>query len=220
MIYAGGDDAALVGELDALEYVGKIAMYAEKWGFTTAIGIKIDEPQLPIYYAWTEVNERLKKAKRDREQSIAVVITDPVEISFNAKELSNLYSIASPEHLEKEEAKRLLRVVYTKLFQAHLLTQSKTSQIQNRSSNKLSPDIRRELTRTLIELAYILNRRGDDAQQVIDVIKTISGLNISPEQLPTLYNNLVKQDQETINKLRTAIFGIYLIHLREKKTKE
>jgi len=201
VIYAGGDDLALAGGLAALKYASQTARYAERWGFRTAMGIKIDDPHVPIYYAWGEADARLKKAKtRGRDRNIAVVVTEPVEIWIDAEKLGNLYDYAEVDKLAgEEETKRLTRIIYNQLLKMY------TAATQNH---------KKELAKATIELAYVLNRRGEDPQPAIRLVRRLSDLDIAPDNLPKLYNKLAKTDEETLEKLRTAILGLYLLHLK------
>ncbi len=203
VIYAGGDDLALAGGLTALKYASQTAKYAERWGFRTAVGIKIDDPHVPIYYAWGEADIRLKKAKRyGRDRSIAVVVTEPVEMWIGVEKLGNLYDYAAVDELAgEEETGRLTRIIYNQLFKMY------TAASQND---------KKELAKATIELAYILNRRGEDAHRAAQLIRRLSDLDITPDNLTKLYDKLAKADEEALEKLRTAILGLYLLHLKLK----
>jgi CRISPR-associated protein Csm1 len=217
VVYAGGDDLTLAGDLSALKYIAKVAEYAERWGFRTAVGLKIDDPYLPIYYAWTEAERRLRVAKRDKGVSLAVLVTEPVEIALDAKTLGQLYDKTDPELLEEEEVGRLTRIVYLHLFKIYRAI----SLHRPGQGTGLPLQTQRELAKTFIELAYVLNRRGDRARDsAIRIVRQLSDLDISPSNLPRLYAK-IKEDarEEVAEKLRTALIGLYLLHLR-KKAKE
>jgi CRISPR-associated protein Csm1 len=217
VVYAGGDDLTLAGDLSALKYIAKVAEYAERWGFRTAVGLKIDDPYLPIYYAWTEAERRLRVAKRDKGRSLAVLVTEPVEIALDAKTLGQLYDKTDPELLEEEEVGRLTRIVYLHLFKIYRAT----SLHRPSRGTGLPLQTQRELAKTFIELTYVLNRREDRARDsAIRIVKQLSDLDISPSNLPRLYAEM-KGDalEEVAEKLRTALIGLYLLHLR-KKAKE
>jgi CRISPR-associated protein Csm1 len=217
VVYAGGDDLTLAGDLSALKYIAKVAEYAERWGFRTAVGLKIDDPYLPIYYAWTETERRLRVAKRDKGISLAVLVTEPVEIALDAKTLGQLYDKTDPELLEEEEVGRLTRIVYLHLFKIYRAI----SLHRHGQGTGLPLQTQRELAKTFIELAYVLNRRGDRARDsAIRIVRRLSDLDISPGNLPRLYAK-IKRDalEEVAEKLRTALIGLYLLHLR-KKVKE
>ncbi len=215
--YAGGDDLTLAGDLSALKYIAKVAEYAERWGFRTAVGLKIDDPYLPIYYAWTEADRRLRVAKRDRGRSMAVLVTEPVEIALDAKTLGQLYDKTDPELLEEEEVGRLTRIVYLHLFKIYRAI----SLHRPGRGTGLPLQTQRELAKTFIELAYVLNRREDRARDsAIRIVRRLSDLDISPGNLPRLYAK-IRGDalEEVAEKLRAALIGLYLLHLR-KKAKE
>ncbi len=215
VMYAGGDDLTLAGDLSALKYIAKVAEYAERWGFRTAVGLKIDEPYLPIYYAWTETERRLRVAKRDKGRSLAVLVTEPVEIALDAKMLGQLYDKTDPELLEEEEVGRLTRIVYLHLFKMY-----RTISLHRPSRGTGSPlQTQRELAKTFIELAYVLNRRGDRARDsAIRIVRRLSDLDISPGNLPRLYAKIKGGAlEEVAEKLRTALIGLYLLHLRKRE---
>ena len=217
VVYAGGDDLTLAGDLSALKYIAKVAEYAERWGFRTAVGLKIDDPYLPIYYAWTEAERRLRVAKRDKGRSLAVLVTEPVEIALDAKTLGQLYDKTDPELLEEEEVGRLTRIVYLHLFKIYRAI----SLHRPGQGTGLPLQTQRELAKTFIELTYVLNRREDQARDsAIRIVKQLSDLDISPSNLPILYAKIKGGTlEEVAEKLRTALIGLYLLHLR-KKAKE
>ncbi|NAZ32949.1 MAG: type III-A CRISPR-associated protein Cas10/Csm1 [Pyrobaculum sp.] len=217
VVYAGGDDLTLAGDLSALKYIAKVAEYAERWGFRTAVGLKIDDPYLPIYYAWTEAERRLRVAKRDRGRSLAVLVTEPVEITLDAKTLGQLYDKTDPELLEEEEVGRLTRIVYLHLFKIYrAISLHRTGR-----GTGLPLQTQRELAKTFIELTYVLNRREDRARDsAIRIVRQLSDIDISPSNLPRLYAKIKEGAREEVaEKLRTALIGLYLLHLR-KKAKE
>jgi CRISPR-associated protein Csm1 len=216
VVYAGGDDLTLAGDLSALKYIAKVAEYAERWGFRTAVGLKIDDPHLPIYYAWTEAERRLRVAKRDKGRSLAVLVTEPVEIALDAKTLGQLYDKTDPGLLE-EEVGRLTRIVYLQLFKIYrAISLHRTGR-----GTGLPLQTQRELAKTFIELAYVLNRREDQARDsAIRIVRQLSDLDISPSNLPKLYAKIKEGAlEEVAEKLRAALIGLYLLHLR-KKAKE
>jgi len=214
VVYAGGDDLTLAGDLSALKYIAKVAEYAERWGFRTAVGLKIDDPYLPIYYAWTETDRRLRVAKRDRGRNMAVLVTEPVEIALDAKTLGQLYDKTDPELLEEEEMGRLTRIVYLHLFKIYRAI----SLHRPSRGTGLPLQTQRELAKTFIELAYVLNRRGDRARDsAIRIVRRLSDLDISPGNLPRLYAKIKGGAlEEVAEKLRAALIGLYLLHLRKK----
>jgi CRISPR-associated protein Csm1 len=217
VVYAGGDDLTLAGDLSALKYIAKVAEYAERWGFRTAVGLKIDDPYLPIYYAWTETERRLRVAKRDKGISLAVLVTEPVEIALDAKTLGQLYDKTDPELLEEEEVGRLTRIVYLHLFKIYrAISLHRTGR-----GTALPLQTQRELAKTFIELTYVLNRREDQARDsAIWIVRQLSDLDISPSNLPRLHAEMKGDAREEVaEKLRTALIGLYLLHLR-KKAKE
>jgi CRISPR-associated protein Csm1 len=215
VVYAGGDDLTLAGDLSALKYIAKVAEYAERWGFRTAVGLKIDDPYLPIYYAWTETERRLRVAKRDRGRSLVVLVTEPVEIALDAKTLGQLYDKTDPELLEEEEVGRLTRIVYLHLFKIYRAI----SLHRPGRGTGLPLQTQRELAKTFIELAYVLNRRGDQARDsAIRIVRQLSDLDISPSNLPRLYAKIKEGAREEVaEKLRTALIGLYLLHLRKRE---
>jgi CRISPR-associated protein Csm1 len=217
VVYAGGDDLTLAGDLSALKYIAKVAEYAERWGFRTAVGLKIDDPYLPIYYAWTETERRLRVAKRDRGVSLALLVTEPVEIALDAKTLGQLYDKTDPELLEEEEVGRLTRIVYLHLFKIYRAI----SLHRPGRGTGLPLQTQRELAKTFIELTYVLSRREDQARDsAIRIVRQLSDLDISPSNLPRLYAEMKGGAlEEVAEKLRTALIGLYLLHLR-KKAKE
>jgi hypothetical protein len=77
----------------------------------------------------------------------------------------------------------------------------------------------RELAKTFIELAYVLNRRGDRARDsAIRIVRQLSDLDISPNNLPRLYAKIKEGAREEVaEKLRTALIGLYLLHLRKRE---
>jgi CRISPR-associated protein Csm1 len=210
VIYAGGDDLALVGDLSALEYAARVAEYAERWGFRTAAGVVIGDPYLPIYYAWAEADRRLEHiAKRNRDRSMVALVTEPVEIALDAGSLGDLYGRAvSLGEIEEEETRRLIRVVYGQLLKAYAHALSLQRQ--------RSPQVLRELAKTFIELAYVLNRRGDQAKTVENLVSRLAGVDISPDGLPRLYAEISAGSDQAAEKLRRAVFGLYLLHLMRK----
>jgi len=214
VVYAGGDDLTLAGDLSALKYIAKVAEYAERWGFRTAVGLKIDDPYLPIYYAWTEAERRLGLAKRDRGRSMAVLVAEPVEIALDAKTLGQLYDKTDPEQLEEEEVGRLTRIVYLHLFKIYRAT----SLHRPGQGTGLPLQTQRELAKTFIELAYVLNRREDRARDsAIRIVRRLSDLDISPSNLPRLYAEMKGGAREEVaEKLRAALIGLYLLHLRKR----
>jgi CRISPR-associated protein Csm1 len=214
VVYAGGDDLTLAGDLSALKYIAKVAEYAERWGFRTAVGLKIDDPHLPIYYAWTEAERRLRVAKRDKGRSLAVLVTEPVEIALDVKTLGQLYDKTDPELLEEEEVGRLTRIVYLHLFKIYRAI----SLHRPGRGTGLPLQTQRELAKTFIELAYVLNRRGDRARDsAIRIVRQLSDLDISPSNLPKLYAKIKEGAlEEVAEKLRAALIGLYLLHLRKK----
>jgi CRISPR-associated protein Csm1 len=214
VVYAGGDDLTLAGDLSALKYIAKVAEYAERWGFRTAVGLKIDDPYLPIYYAWTEAERRLGLAKRDRGRSMAVLVAEPVEIALDAKTLGQLYDKTDPEQLEEEEVGRLTRIVYLQLFKIYRAT----SLHRSGQGTGLPLQTQRELAKTFIELAYVLNRREDRARDsAIRIVRRLSDLDISPSNLPRLYAEMKGGAREEVaEKLRAALIGLYLLHLRKR----
>jgi len=220
VIYAGGDDLTLAGDLTALRYMARVAEYAERWGFRTAVGVVIGDPYLPIYYAWSETERRLELAKRDRDRSTVVLVTEPVEIALDAKTLGQLYDKTDPELLEEEEVGRLTRIVYLHLFKIYRAI----SLHPPGQGTGLPLQTQRELAKTFIELAYVLNRRGDQARDsAIRIVRQLSDLDISPINLPRLYAKIKGGTwEEVAEKLRAALIGLYLLHLRKKaeRTKE
>jgi len=215
VVYAGGDDLTLAGDLSALKYIAKVVEYAERWGFRTAVGLKIDDPYLPIYYAWTETERRLRVAKRDKGRSLAVLVTEPVEIALDAKTLGQLYDKTDPELLEEEEVGRLTRIVYLHIFKIYRAI----SLHRPGQGTGLPLQTQRELAKTFIELAYVLNRRGDRARDsAIRIVRRLSDLDISPSNLPRLYAKIKEGAREEVaEKLRTALIGLYLLHLRKRE---
>jgi CRISPR-associated protein Csm1 len=215
VIYAGGDDLTLAGDLSALRYMARVAEYAERWGFRTAAGVVIGDPYLPIYYAWTEAERRLELAKRDRDRNMAVLVTEPVEIALDAKTLGQLYDKTDLELLEEEEVGRLTRIVYLHLFKIYrAISLHRTGR-----GTGLPLQTQRELAKTFIELAYVLNRRGDRARDsAIRIVRQLSDLDISPNNLPRLYAKIKEGAREEVaEKLRTALIGLYLLHLRKRE---
>jgi CRISPR-associated protein Csm1 len=215
VIYAGGDDLTLAGDLSALRYMARVAEYAERWGFRTAVGVVIGDPYLPIYYAWTETERRLELAKRDRDKSIAALVTEPVEIALHAKTLGQLYDKTDLELLEEEEVGRLTRIVYLHLFKIYrAISLHRTGR-----GTGLPLQTQRELAKTFIELAYVFNRREDQARDsAIRIVKQLSDLDISPSNLPRLYAKIKEGAREEVaEKLRTALIGLYLLHLRKRE---
>jgi CRISPR-associated protein Csm1 len=210
VIYAGGDDLALAGDLSALEYAARVAEYAERWGFRTAAGVVIGDPYLPIYYAWAEADRRLEHiAKRNRDRSMVALVTEPVEIALDAGSLGDLYGRAvSLGEIEEEETRRLIRAVYGQLLKAYAHALSLQRQ--------RSPQALRELAKTFIELAYVLNRRGDQAKTVGNLVSRLAGVDISPDGLPRLYAETSAGSDQAAEKLRRAVFGLYLLHLMRK----
>jgi CRISPR-associated protein Csm1 len=217
VIYAGGDDLTLAGDLSALRYMARVAEYAERWGFRTAVGVVIGDPYLPIYYAWTEAERRLELAKRDRDRSTVILVTEPVEIALDAKTLGQLYDKTDPELLKEEEVGRLTRIVYLHLFKIYRAI----SLHRPSRGTGLPLQTQRELAKTFIELAYVLNRREDRARDsAIRIVRRLSDLDISPNNLPRLHAEMKRDAREEVaEKLRTALIGLYLLHLR-KKAKE
>jgi len=67
----------------------------------------------------------------------------------------------------------------------------------------------------------VLNRREDRARDsAIRIVRQLSDLDISPSNLPRLYAKIKGGAlEEVAEKLRTALIGLYLLHLR-KKAKE
>jgi len=210
VIYAGGDDLALAGDLSALEYAARVAEYAERWGFRTAAGVVIGDPYLPIYYAWAEADRRLEHiAKRNRDRSMVALVTEPVEIALDAGSLGDLYGRAvSLGEIEEEETRRLIRAVYGQLLKAYAHALSLQRQ--------RSPQALRELAKTFIELAYVLNRRGDQAKTVGNLVSRLAGVDISPDGLPRLYAETSAGSDQAAERLRRAVFGLYLLHLMRK----
>jgi CRISPR-associated protein Csm1 len=210
VIYAGGDDLALAGDLSALEYAARVAEYAERWGFRTAAGVVIGDPYLPIYYAWAEADRRLEHiAKRNRDRSMVALVTEPVEIALDAGSLGDLYGRAvSLGEIEEEETRRLIRAVYGQLLKAYAHALSLQRQ--------RSPQTLRELAKTFIELAYVLNRRGDQAKTVGNLVSRLAGVDISPDGLPRLYAETSAGSDQAAERLRRAVFGLYLLHLMRK----
>jgi CRISPR-associated protein Csm1 len=218
VIYAGGDDLALAGDLSALKYIARVVEYAERWGFRTAVGVKIDEPYLPVYYAWTETDLRLKRAKDyGRDRSIAVVITDPVEIAVDVAELGTIYDCAAPDEIAGEELGRLARIVYLKLFEAY----AQLVALKRGAAGQQRLAACRELARVFVELAYVLNRRMDEegVEEFLDWLKRMSGLDLTPDKLPGVYEVACgKRDGASgvEEMLRKAILGLYLAFLKRR----
>jgi CRISPR-associated protein Csm1 len=220
VIYAGGDDLTLAGDLSALKYIARVVKYAERWGFRTAVGVKIDEPYLPVYYAWTETDLRLKRAKDyGRDKSIAVVITDPVEIAVDVAELGQIYDLAAPDEMAEEKLGRLARIVYLKLFEAY----AQLAALKRGAAAQQRLAACRELARVFVELAYVLNRRvGEEGVgEFLGWLKSVSGLDLTPDKLPGVYEMACGRHSGAgasgvEEMLRRAILGLYLAFLKRK----
>jgi CRISPR-associated protein Csm1 len=218
VVYAGGDDLTLAGDLSALKYIAEVVEYAERWGFRTAVGVKIDEPYLPVYYAWTETDSRLKRAKNyGRDRSIAVVITDPVEIAVDVAELGRIYDLAAPDEIAGEELGRFARIVYLKLFEAY----AQLAALKRGVAEQQRLSACRELARVFVELAYVLNRRMDEegVGEFLGWLKRVSGLDLTPDKLPGVYEMACGRRGgagSVEEMLRRAILGLYLAFLKRK----
>jgi len=64
-----------------------------------------------------------------------------------------------------------------------------------------------------------LNRRGDQARDsAIRIVRRLSDLDISPSNLPRLHAEMKRDAREEVaEKLRTALTGLYLLHLRKRE---
>jgi hypothetical protein len=109
---------------------------------------------------------------------------------------------------------RLTRIVYLHLFKIYRAT------LLHRSGQGtgLPLQTQRELAKTFIELAYVLNRREDRARDsAIRIVRRLSDLDISPSNLPRLYAEMKGGAREEVaEKLRAALIGLYLLHLRKR----
>ncbi|ACB40082.1 type III-A CRISPR-associated protein Cas10/Csm1 [Pyrobaculum neutrophilum] len=207
VIYAGGDDAVLAGNLEALRYAASVATYAEKWGFKTAIGAKIDKPQYPIYFAFADTEERLERAKGiDRGRSIAVLIAEPVTIYEEAAELENdLEKI--PRYREDEETRRMgafERKVYERLFAAYA-----TAAVDGKVDKRV---VKRALAKIAVELVYMLKRREGD-KETTGVLEEVAGpLFASAEGVGSFFADLMA-GKGRLDELRRAVLRLYLHHI-------
>ncbi|MEM4423825.1 type III-A CRISPR-associated protein Cas10/Csm1 [Pyrobaculum sp.] len=217
VIYSGGDDGILAGDLSALGYVAKVAEYAEAWGFHTAIGVKIGPYNYPVYYAFTETEERLEEAKElDRRSSIAVLAEIPTPwgrpktaVYVDAKTLWDIYNRAESQELvyEDKELDRASRIIYAKLLELR-----KAAELCG--ENDLAA--RRTAAKALIELGYFINRRGDEATRIME----ITSLPADPAQFAKFYAPLLKCDRQKlpalVAELNKGIVTINLLHLKSK----
>jgi hypothetical protein len=62
----------------------------------------------------------------------------------------------------------------------------------------------------------VLNRRGDQAKTVGNLVSRLAGVDISPDGLPRLYAETSAGSDQAAEKLRRAVFGLYLLHLMRK----
>lgn len=231
VIFSGGDDGILAGDLSALGYVAKVAEYAEAWGFRTAIGVKVGPYDYPIYYAFAETEERLEKAKEiSRESSIALFSELPsakAAIYVEAKALRNIYDyVAGLTSFEKEvrtaaelevveKLDRPSRILYTKLVE--LLRAAQLC----REDALLA---RRVAAKALIELAYFINRRKDtEVENAVTRIAEIAGLPADPSRFAQFYLPLLKCDSrglpEVVAAINKGIVAINLLHLAGKRVR-
>ncbi|CCC81868.1 type III-A CRISPR-associated protein Cas10/Csm1 [Thermoproteus tenax] len=203
VIYAGGDDAVLAGNIEALRYAASVATYAEKWGFKTAIGAKIDKPQYPIYFAFADTEERLERAKRiDRGRSIVVLIAEPVTIYEEAAELEEDLKYI-PRYREDEEARRMgafERKVYERLFAAYAAAAV---------DDKVD---KRALAKIAVELVYMLKRREGD-EDTVKVLREVAGpLFANAKEVGSFFADLMA-GKRRLDELRRAVLRLYLHHI-------
>ena len=244
VIFSGGDDGILAGDLSALGYVAKMAEYAEAWGFRTAIGVKMGPYDYPIYYAFAETEERLEKAKEiSRDYSIAVLAeipgaggspkagstcpSPPSVVYVDAKALKDIYSHVKGLTGFEEEGKagsllervekldRPSRILYTKLME--LLRAAQLC-----GENTLAA--RRTAAKALIELAYFMNRRKEaEVESAIARIAEIAGLPADPARFAQFYSPLLKCECEKLPALVAAInkgiTAINMLHLAAKRVR-
>ncbi|MGC9171119.1 MAG: type III-A CRISPR-associated protein Cas10/Csm1 [Thermoproteus sp.] len=216
VIFSGGDDAMVVGDPAALEYVSEVARYAESWGFRTAIGVKIESYDYPIYYAFTDAEERLEKAKElNRGESLAVLAENPL-VYADAGTLAEIYRGARGlvEGLAEEErirnVDRVTRLLYSRLLDLYRAVEL--------CASKRELDGRRTAAKALVELAYIINRRGEELGEKLKELENITGLPMDPQKFAEFYAPLLqcRETQQLRRALGRGIAAINIIHLMLK----
>jgi CRISPR-associated protein Csm1 len=181
VVYAGGDDAVLAGDLAALEYVGRVVEYGEAWGFKTAVGVKAEHFDYPVYYAFTDAEEHLEKAKDiDRRRSLVVYSAYPsvlyIEAGLLKERLRHIWGLLAGGEVGDVEGRsrldRLARFTYLKLLEIYrALELCNTDRVE----------ARRRAAKALVEYVYFVNRRGqrDDLRW----IEELTGMDLKPENL-------------------------------------
>lgn len=208
VVYAGGDDAYLAGSITALDYVSEVVKYSEKWGFRTAVGVKLESSHYPVYYAYQDTEERLKRAKEiDREQSIAVFSTDPLlytNAAGMADTIRNIRELVEGgQELEGEDRltnlDRALRMVYVALLRIY--------NALDECGGKRA-EARRRIAETLISLVYAIRRRGEDPER----LKRIVGIQLDPEKIAQAFAPALKCDKSFQAIVADALLKVNFAH--------
>lgn len=212
VVYAGGDDAFFAGDISALKYASEIVKYAERWGFKTAVGVKLEDPHYPVYYAFQDAEERLGRAKaEDRRRSIAVFSTEPLlysdasEIAEVVKELERLVE-EGPEEGEEPLAglDRALRFVYSALLDVY-------RGVEQCAADRTAA--RRRIAEAIVRLIYFMNRRGEDPHR----LRRIAGLDLSPDRIADQLAPALRCDRSIQKEIAKALLRINLAHkLRQR----
>lgn len=174
VVFAGGDDAYYVGSPAALAYLADVVDYAHKWGFKTAAGAYFTSPYTPIYYAFEEISSRVDAAKRiSRDENIVVFATSPIQLHLPIEELKSF------KHIDTSAVEKR-----SFLFKVGLRLAELIRAVDRRD--------RREILRTLINLAYMWNRRDEDDRYIL---REVVGGDLSPGGLKTLFAPCLTQQQ-------------------------
>ncbi|WP_069808146.1 type III-A CRISPR-associated protein Cas10/Csm1 [Vulcanisaeta thermophila] len=154
VVYSGGDDAALVGNHKALDYVSKIVRHAEDWGFRVSVGASLNDAEVPVLFSWINAGKAEEEAKEiSRDVSIAVItrINDKplaikvTELDNEVKYAEDLVSKLAGKEVGTSMIYRLLNIITNMYYHAWLLREG-------------DANARRLITRDLVNYSYIVNR--------------------------------------------------------------
>ncbi|AAL62566.1 conserved hypothetical protein [Pyrobaculum aerophilum str. IM2] len=214
VVFSGGDDAILAGDVAALSYASRLAEYAESWGFRTAIGVKVESDHYPVYYAFINTEERLEEAKeKDRKKSLAVFFDNPL-LYIEAGRLREVYNAVESLVLlggDREKLDKAARYFYTKLMEIR-----RAADLCEK--NPLAA--RKTAAKALIDLAYFVNRRGGEG---LEKVIELAGALVRPEQFAKVYAPVLKCEKSglegLVGELNRVIIALNLLHLMSKREK-
>jgi len=201
VVYSGGDDLVIVGNHYALDYLVNIVKRANEFGVNVASGVMVHDVKLPIYLVWRDTEDRLNEAKgMGRDKSLVYLLNtgeSPVILSVDS--VREVYNYIEQRHAwlsegEEGETSRVLmyKVVIhlTNMYDLLWRIRSLLSGGKGEDINKLKQslnELKRSLTREVINYVYLMNRNRSNAQGILrELPRSLHPDNIANALAPIL----------------------------------